>query len=121
MDAPEEFSILLVDDDTLVIRVLSRTLTSFAPLRFATSGHVALQLSLKSIPDLVLLDVDMPELSGFEVCRAFKHHPLLGRYRSSSSPATTARSGNSRDCTWALWASSANYRTPPRCAHAGTA
>jgi two-component system cell cycle response regulator len=79
MDASEDFSILLVDDDPLVIRVLSRMLTSFAPLRFATSGRVARQLALKSIPDLVLLDVDMPELGGFEVCKAFKHHSLLRR------------------------------------------
>jgi diguanylate cyclase (GGDEF)-like protein len=79
MQAQEHFSILLVDDDTLVIRILSRILSDFAPLRFATSGRVALKLALESPPDLVLLDVDMPEVSGFEICRAFKSHPALAQ------------------------------------------
>jgi diguanylate cyclase (GGDEF)-like protein len=77
MQAQEKFSILLVDDDSMVIRILSRILGDFAPLRFATSGRAALKLARESTPDLVLLDVDMPELSGFEVCKAFKSDPAL--------------------------------------------
>jgi diguanylate cyclase (GGDEF)-like protein len=77
MQAQENFSILLVDDDSMVVRILSRILSDFAPLRFATSGRAALKLAHESAPDLVLLDVDMPELSGFEVCKAFKSDPAL--------------------------------------------
>jgi diguanylate cyclase (GGDEF)-like protein len=77
MQAQEKFSILLVDDDSTAVRVLSRILSNFAPLRFATSGRAALKLARESVPDLVLLDVDMPELSGFEVCKAFKSDPAL--------------------------------------------
>src|ERR1700736_3163256 len=77
MQAQEKFSILLVDDDSMVVRVLSRMLGDFTPLRFATSGRAALKLARDSAPDLVLLDVDMPELSGFEVCKAFKSDPAL--------------------------------------------
>jgi diguanylate cyclase (GGDEF)-like protein len=77
MQARENFSILLVDDDNMVVRVLNRILVDFSPLRFATSGHAALKLARESKPDLVLLDVDMPELSGFEVCKAFKSDPAL--------------------------------------------
>jgi len=73
----EKFSILLVDDDPMVIRVFSRILCDYAPLRFATSGQVALKLARESVPDLVMLDVEMPELSGFEVCKAFKSDPRL--------------------------------------------
>jgi diguanylate cyclase (GGDEF)-like protein len=72
MKVQEKFSILLVDDDSMVVRILSRILSDFTPLRFATSGRAALKLARESAPDLVLLDVDMPELSGFEVCKAFK-------------------------------------------------
>ena len=75
--AKEKFSILLVDDDPTVIRILSRILSDYAPLRFATSGHVALKLARESVPDLVLLDVEMPDFSGFETCKAFKHDPAL--------------------------------------------
>ena len=61
----------------MVIRVFSRILCDYAPLRFATSGQVALKLARESVPDLVILDVEMPELSGFEVCKAFKSDPRL--------------------------------------------
>jgi diguanylate cyclase (GGDEF)-like protein len=77
MKAQEQFSILLVDDDSMVVRIMSRILADFVPLRFATSGRAALKLARESAPDLVLLDVDMPELSGFEVCKAFKSDPAL--------------------------------------------
>jgi diguanylate cyclase (GGDEF)-like protein len=77
MQAQENFSILLVDDDSMVVRILSRILSDFTPLRFATSGRAALKLAHESAPDLVLLDVDMPELSGFDVCKAFKSDAAL--------------------------------------------
>src|ERR1700689_4631403 len=77
MQAKENFSILLVDDDLMVIRVLNRILIDFSPLRFASSGRAALKLARESTPDLVLLDVDMPEISGFEVCKEFKSDPAL--------------------------------------------
>jgi diguanylate cyclase (GGDEF)-like protein len=77
MQAPEHFSILLVDDDALMIRVFGRMLSEFAPLRFATSGRAALKLAIEATPDLVLMDVGMPECSGFEVCAAFKASPAL--------------------------------------------
>jgi diguanylate cyclase (GGDEF)-like protein len=77
MQPNEKFSILLVDDDRTVVRVLSHILSDFEPLRFATSGRLALKLAREAVPDLVLLDVDMPELSGFEVCKAFKNDSTL--------------------------------------------
>jgi diguanylate cyclase (GGDEF)-like protein len=77
MQAQEKFSILLVDDDCTVIRILSHILSDFGPLRFATSGRLALKLARESVPDLVLLDVDMPEFSGFEVCKEFKSDATL--------------------------------------------
>jgi diguanylate cyclase (GGDEF)-like protein len=73
----EKFSVLLVDDDPMVIRVFSRILGDYAPLRFATSGRVALKLARESVPDLVMLDVEMPDFNGFEVCKAFKSDPRL--------------------------------------------
>jgi diguanylate cyclase (GGDEF)-like protein len=77
MQSQEKFSILLVDDDLMVIRILNCILGDFAPVRFATSGRAALKLARESTPDLVLLDVDMPEFSGFEVCKAFKSDRAL--------------------------------------------
>jgi diguanylate cyclase (GGDEF)-like protein len=79
MQIQEKFSILLVDDDPTVVRVLSHILSKIEPLRFATSGRMALKLARESTPDLVLLDVDMPELSGFDVCKEFKGDPALAQ------------------------------------------
>jgi diguanylate cyclase (GGDEF)-like protein len=77
MQPKAAFSILLVDDDLMVVRILNSILDDFAPVRFATSGRKALRLARESTPDLVLLDVDMPEMSGFEVCKSFKSDPAL--------------------------------------------
>jgi len=60
-----------------VVRILSRILRDFSPLRFSTSGRGALRLAQLSVPDLVLLDVDMPGLSGIETCEAFKSDSTL--------------------------------------------
>jgi diguanylate cyclase (GGDEF)-like protein len=70
-------SILLVDDDPGTIQLLSRILAGVGDLRFATSGMDALRLARSSVPDLMLLDAEMPGLSGYQVCEAFKADPLL--------------------------------------------
>jgi diguanylate cyclase (GGDEF)-like protein len=75
--AGEHYSILIVDDDPIVVRVVANMLAEFSPLRFATSGTDALRLARRAVPDLVVLDVEMPGLGGFEVCKAFKADPLL--------------------------------------------
>lgn len=69
--------LLLVDDDTNVIQLMAKTLTPLAQLRFATCGEDALRLAREEVPDLVLLDAEMPGMSGFQVCEAMKHDALL--------------------------------------------
>lgn len=73
----DRFSILLVDDDPTVVGVLGNILQDVGRLRFATSGPDALRLARQSVPDLVLLDIELPGMSGFEVCTAMKETPLL--------------------------------------------
>jgi diguanylate cyclase (GGDEF)-like protein len=68
-------SILLVDDDPVVIHRISRILASVATLRFATNGDAALRLARESMPDLILLDSEMPGMSGFEICEILKADP----------------------------------------------
>jgi diguanylate cyclase (GGDEF)-like protein len=69
--------ILLVDDDPGSIQLMGRILSGVANLRFATSGEDALRLAGMFVPDLMLLDTEMPGLSGFETCRAVKADPAL--------------------------------------------
>jgi two-component system, OmpR family, sensor kinase len=70
-------SILLIDDDPSVIQVLSQCLSALGRLRFATSGAAALRLAREDVPDLVLLDAEMPGMSGFEVWAAMRAEPSL--------------------------------------------
>jgi len=70
-------SILLIDDDPAAIQILGRLLADVANLRFATSGEAALRLARQQVPDLILLDAEMPGMSGFQVCEALKADPVL--------------------------------------------
>jgi PAS domain S-box-containing protein len=72
-----EVSLLLVDDDPSAIQIMSRMLAQYPDQRFATSGEVALRLAREATPDLILLDADMPGMTGFEVCDALKADPAL--------------------------------------------
>ena len=74
---PIDASILLVDDDPTIIQVLGRMLSDYSTLRFATSGADALALSRESPPDLILLDAQMGDMSGLQVCEALKADPAL--------------------------------------------
>lgn len=69
--------ILLVDDDPGTIQVLHRALGSFSNVRFATSGALALKLAEELQPDLILLDADMPGMSGIETFWKLKSDSLL--------------------------------------------
>lgn len=69
--------ILLVDDDPGTIQVLHRALGSFSNVRFATSGALALKLAEELRPDLILLDADMPGMSGIETFWKLKSDTVL--------------------------------------------
>jgi len=70
-------NILVVDDDPIAIQLLGHILSDLGTLRFATSGEDAVRLARESSPDLMLLDLKMPGMSGLRVCAAFKADPTL--------------------------------------------
>lgn len=71
--AVERASILVVDDVPANIEVLSGILRADYRVRAATSGARALAIALSDAPpDLILLDVMMPDMDGFDVCRRLK-------------------------------------------------
>jgi DNA-binding response OmpR family regulator len=70
--------ILVVDDTPANLRVLSGLLQERGyKVRPVPSGKLALQAARSIPPDLILLDVKMPEMDGFEVCRQLKADALL--------------------------------------------
>lgn len=69
-------TILIVDDTPVNLDLLEAVLESRNyKVRTATSGAEALAAIKESIPDLVVLDVMMPEMSGYEVCKAIRQDP----------------------------------------------
>ena len=69
-------AILLVDDIPANLRVLYESLHGRDyKLFIANGGEQALEVAHKSHPDLILLDIMMPDLDGFEVCRRLKQDP----------------------------------------------
>ena len=74
--APPASTILIVDDTPTNLQVLMRTLQgSGHRILAARDGPTALDIAAKARPDLMLLDVMMPGMDGFEVCRVLKSKP----------------------------------------------
>ncbi|MBX9936801.1 MAG: two-component system response regulator [Burkholderiaceae bacterium] len=67
--------LLLVDDEPTNLQVLRHLLQTDYRLLFATDGTRALEIARQQHPDLILLDVMMPQLDGHGVCRALKQDP----------------------------------------------
>ena len=70
--------ILIVDDEEDIVSLIrmSLNLANFDTLE-ALSGRQALELLKKDKPDLILLDIMMPEMDGYEVCRQIKRNRKL--------------------------------------------
>ncbi len=102
--------ILVVDDDRLNVRIISNILKSEGyQLADASSGEQALEVYETFVPDLVLLDVMMPGINGFETCREIHR-----RHGDSSAPVIfiTAKS-ESDDVVEGLSAGGVDYLPKP--------
>jgi diguanylate cyclase (GGDEF)-like protein len=72
----EKQSILIVDDVPMNIKILGTALNDQYNIKVATSGKEALLVAVsKNPPDLILLDIMMPEMDGYEVCKKLKQAP----------------------------------------------
>ena len=75
-NVPQQKLILIVDDTPTNIGVISGALKDSYKTKIATTGEKALAIaSAEEKPDLILLDVMMPEMDGYEVCRRLKADP----------------------------------------------
>lgn len=76
--ATERPKILIIDDTPVNIALLGQALQEDYVIQIATSGAKGLELANEeSPPDLILLDVMMPDMDGYETCRLFKQNPVL--------------------------------------------
>ena len=69
--------ILIVDDEPANLKVMREVLGNQYRMSFAKSGAAALALLEKEQPKLILLDIMMPDMNGFEVCEILKSTPAL--------------------------------------------
>ena len=74
-EANKKRTILVVDDAPENIASLCLFLKPTYRVKIALSGEKALSVVAKNLPDLILLDVVMPGMDGFEVCRRLKADP----------------------------------------------
>lgn len=94
-DTANKSSILIVDDTPANIDLLRGLLSSRYSLKVATSGPLALKLARSALPDLILLDVMMPDMNGYEVCAKLKqdeatqHIPVIFVTAESDQQAET--------------------------------
>jgi DNA-binding response OmpR family regulator len=102
--------LLIVDDEEGVRALVRMTLISDNYRVFeAREGHVAIELAHSYRPDLILLDVMLPDISGIEVCRALKNDPTMA---STTIIMLTAKAQQS-DLSEAEQAGADGYFTKP--------
>ena len=65
-------TILIVDDEATNIDIVSELLHSIYEIRVSTNGNTALEMIKKEKPDLILLDINMPQMNGYEVADKLK-------------------------------------------------
>lgn len=109
-DLRSSASVMVVDDNVTNLKMLVRLLTSQGyEVRPVTSGQEALEAVKQSLPDLVLLDVNMPGMDGYEVCERLKNDE-----KSKSVPVIFLTALHSTtDIVNAFKAGAADYLTKP--------
>lgn len=69
------YKLLVVDDQPINIQVLYQTFSADYDVCMATNGKQALKVCAEQNPDLILLDIEMPDMNGFDVCQLLKADP----------------------------------------------
>ena len=78
MEENKKKTILIVDDTPENVDILNELLSEYNR-KVAVSGRMALKAAEKTLPDLILLDIMMPEMDGFETARQLKANPVTNQ------------------------------------------
>jgi DNA-binding response OmpR family regulator len=101
--------ILIVEDDLEVIDILKITLEDKFQILEAYNGIKAINIIYEQIPDLVILDITLPEMNGYQVCRLLKEDE---NYKKIPIIILTSRA-QKRDRFWGKEAGADKYITKP--------
>jgi DNA-binding response OmpR family regulator len=103
-------TVLIVDDEPNIVQLVRITLEdNRVQVLEAADGTTALDRAAAFHPDLVLLDVDLPDVSGLEICRKLKQDPQLARTKVVMLTAAAQR----EDVARGLAAGADEYLTKP--------
>lgn len=70
----KDISVLIIDDSVEIIKILTEILKPYYKVFFSTNGNSGFRLAKKQIPDIILLDIMMEPIDGYEVCRKLKEN-----------------------------------------------
>jgi CheY-like chemotaxis protein len=87
--------ILIVDDDVAAAAALASLLQAagYGDTRIAYTGATALALAVEFVPTILLVDLDLPDMSGYAVARQLSQHPQLQNLRLIALTANSAHPG----------------------------
>ncbi len=87
--------ILIVDDDMDAAGALASLLQAagYGDTRVAYTGATALALAVEFVPTVLLVDLDLPDMSGYDVARQLSQHPQLQSLRLVALTASSAHPG----------------------------
>jgi len=87
--------ILIVDDDMDAAGALASLLQAagYGDTRVAHTGATALALAVEFVPTVLLVDLDLPDMSGYDVARQLSQHPQLQSLRLVALTASSAHPG----------------------------
>lgn len=109
MLGPQRPKILVVDDQPLIIRTIHKVLSEDHQVFMSVGGLEALSFCEKQLPDLLLLDLDLPDIGGLEVCRRLKQSPV-----TSEIPIIFVTATGDLDTETACWqAGAVDFVTKP--------
>lgn len=101
----EQKSILVVDDDPAIRKILSQSFEMEGFVTYqASNGEEALEAIDSAIPDLVILDVMMPKMNGFEVLKSVRSSP-----RTEDLPVVMLTARSSQEDVWEGWREGVDY------------
>src|SRR3984893_12723899 len=110
MTTTETANIIVVDDQPANLKLLEEMLkVGGYKVRSFPRGRMALAAAAQNPPDLFLLDINMPEMNGYEVCESLKSHPEL----SSAPVIFLSALSATEDKVKAFQAGGADYITKP--------
>jgi len=73
--------VLAVDDNELNLEIIKKVLDDEYNLKTATTGEKALEIAVDYRPDIILLDIMLPDMDGYEICQQIRANPALRHTR----------------------------------------